>query len=255
MWQTALVSGENPLARSETRQTKGNMSITTICDKNEAAAVDITEHWRSSYGGNNPESFSLFSRTYYVGCVIETWERNGYDDSDFFALVWDWELMMPQTIQYATTRAWTYANGATVDATAEVLAIYTEFIRWGSLLELIAENRDQAATPAPGKVCTVIKGRKIPHGATVLVRRIGEPRKFSPSRWAVATVSALVDVTVAGVISQVWTNVQNLQVINPAQYYLPETAFADKADYCARSLRGHLRASRAAVLARVGALR
>ncbi|QDN94948.1 hypothetical protein FNV58_01050 (plasmid) [Streptomyces sp. RLB1-9] len=58
----------------------------------------------------------------YEGAVLRLRERNGYDDSDFYALVWDEEQQRVREIQYATTRGWTYHNGASIDATHEVIA-------------------------------------------------------------------------------------------------------------------------------------
>jgi hypothetical protein len=58
----------------------------------------------------------------YAGAVLDTYERNGYDDSDFYAIVWDDPTQSIKTVEYATTRGWTYANSAKVDATAEVTA-------------------------------------------------------------------------------------------------------------------------------------
>ena len=40
--------------------------------------------------------------------------------SDFYAVVWTGERLT--SVEYATTRGWTYANGATIDATDEVKA-------------------------------------------------------------------------------------------------------------------------------------
>jgi len=60
----------------------------------------------------------------FKGKVLNEFERNGYDDSDFYAVVWDEEKQEPKTIQYATTRGWTYCNSATIDATPEVLEQY-----------------------------------------------------------------------------------------------------------------------------------
>jgi hypothetical protein len=58
----------------------------------------------------------------YTGCVLKTGEHNYYDDSDFYALVWNEEKQRVVEIQYATTRGWTYHNTAVVDATDEVRA-------------------------------------------------------------------------------------------------------------------------------------
>ena len=64
----------------------------------------------------------LYMRTTHVGKVLSLGERNGYDDSDFYAVVWDDEKNAPEEITYASTRGWTYPNGASVDATPEVVA-------------------------------------------------------------------------------------------------------------------------------------
>lgn len=56
----------------------------------------------------------------YYGATLQKYERNGYDDSDFFAIVWDEETSSILHIEYATTRFWSYENVATVDATPEV---------------------------------------------------------------------------------------------------------------------------------------
>lgn len=58
----------------------------------------------------------------YEGAVIATYERNGYDDSDFVALVWNEDKQSVISVEYATTRGWTYGNSATIDATEDVLA-------------------------------------------------------------------------------------------------------------------------------------
>jgi hypothetical protein len=60
-------------------------------------------------------------RITYEGAVLQTYERNGSWDSDFYAIVYDAESDTIKHVQYATTRGWTYPNYATVDATDEVL--------------------------------------------------------------------------------------------------------------------------------------
>ncbi len=61
----------------------------------------------------------------YVGKVISTYERNGYHDSDFYAVVWDDAAQQPKSIVFASTRGWSYpAYGSSEDATPEVLAAY-----------------------------------------------------------------------------------------------------------------------------------
>jgi hypothetical protein len=57
----------------------------------------------------------------YEGAVLTIFERNGYDDSDFYAVVWDADASAIKTICYGSTSSWTYHNGARVDVTPEVL--------------------------------------------------------------------------------------------------------------------------------------
>lgn len=52
----------------------------------------------------------------YEGAVLSRREHNGYDDSDFYATVYDAEADEVRSVMYATTRGWTYHNSATVDA-------------------------------------------------------------------------------------------------------------------------------------------
>jgi len=57
----------------------------------------------------------------YVGATLARFERNGYDDSDFYAIVWDREAKRIRTVEYDTTR---FSGGgrAVIDATHDVIA-------------------------------------------------------------------------------------------------------------------------------------
>lgn len=56
----------------------------------------------------------------FVGCVLDTYEVNGYDDSDWYAIVWDESTQSVHLEQYDTTRGVMYGS-ATVDATPDVI--------------------------------------------------------------------------------------------------------------------------------------
>lgn len=64
----------------------------------------------------------------YKGCVIALREHNGYDDSDFFAEVYDESTGTFKEICYASTRYYCTAT-ATVDATEEVKAKYRDLCK------------------------------------------------------------------------------------------------------------------------------
>lgn len=84
----------------------------------------------------NPDDYVIVET--YRDRVLETYEQNGYDDSDFIAVIWDSVNKKPVDVTYATTRAWTYLNNAEVDADAETVAKYKAYLsacaiksRWG----------------------------------------------------------------------------------------------------------------------------
>ena len=57
----------------------------------------------------------------YTERVLEVYEDNGYNDSDFYAVVWDDEQNCILHKQYATTRFYSEGYGAKVDATTEII--------------------------------------------------------------------------------------------------------------------------------------
>ena len=58
----------------------------------------------------------------YKGCVLSEYENNGYNDSDFFAIVWDVENQCIKTVMYGTTRG-AGSYGCLIDATPEIRAL------------------------------------------------------------------------------------------------------------------------------------
>jgi hypothetical protein len=65
----------------------------------------------------------------FVGMTVKEYEKNFYDDSDFYAVCWDEEKQTFVDVLYATTRGWTYSCGCEVDASEELLAKYKEFLK------------------------------------------------------------------------------------------------------------------------------
>ncbi len=66
----------------------------------------------------------------YVGLCLKDREANGYDDSDFYMLVWDEAAGVAKEICFASTRGWSYPSyGSSVDATPEVRA---KFEAWSA---------------------------------------------------------------------------------------------------------------------------
>lgn len=101
----------------------------------------------------------FYLQTTHVGLVLSTYERNGRDDSDFYAIVWNPLTQKPEHIEYASTRGWTYANGATVDATPEVLEAYAAWRKAADDAARAAAAEREANNPTRGKKVRIIAGR------------------------------------------------------------------------------------------------
>lgn len=93
---------------------------------------------------HNQDGKELVMVETHQGCVIDEFERNGYNDSDFFAVVWDFTQGCPTNIQFATTRAWTYSNTCIVDATEEVKQLYRI---WKEKTKLVWKEYDEQCKP------------------------------------------------------------------------------------------------------------
>lgn len=102
-------------------------------------------------------------KEYYRGAVLELRERNGYHDSDFYAIVWDEGEGKIKDVEYDTTR---FAGGgsAHVDATPEVKVKADAYMEECAYQRIKAQDERDAHTPTEGKVVKVVRGRKVPIG-------------------------------------------------------------------------------------------
>ena len=114
----------------------------------------------------------------YVGRVLETYEENGYNDSDFYAIVWDDETNSLIHKQFATTRFYSNGYGAKIDATPEVIAKATAERKARFLKSAIEKDEETAKTVAKGKMVEINRGRKN-RGIIGEVFWVGNPDKFS----------------------------------------------------------------------------
>ena len=114
----------------------------------------------------------------YVGRVLETYEENGYHDSDFYAVVWDDETNSILHKQYSTTRFYSNGYGAKIDATPEIVAKATAERKTRFLKSAIEKDEETAKTVAKGKMVEINRGRKN-RGIIGEVFWVGNPEKFS----------------------------------------------------------------------------
>ena len=188
------------------------MSVTMMVGSEKAGQPNVKKiNWP---GVKDP----LYVETTYVGLVLAVGEHNGYDDSDFYATVWNPVTSRPFDIEYGTTRAWTYPNHAEVDASAEVRAAYDEYRRVEADKAVAEYAKVEAAKPAKGKKVRVVRGRKVPIGTEGVIFWMDESRAYSPSKWAVKSVKvgiALDDVKDAKghYVNVAWTYAENVEVV------------------------------------------
>jgi hypothetical protein len=172
-----------------------------------------------------PDMKGTFEVT-FEGAVLSLGERNWHDDSDFFATVWDEATGTVHTVDYATTRGWTYANGASVDATPEVREKAAAFYAARDLESRIAKANAAARTPARGLTVKVVKGRKVPKGTTGTVIWVGEGKYFGPtpryksSAWSTAGALRVGVKDAEGTVH--WTAASNVEVLDPAEPNIEE---------------------------------
>lgn len=114
----------------------------------------------------------------YVGRVLETYEENGYNDSDFYAIVWDDETNSLIHKQFATTRFYSTGYGAKIDATPEIIEKATAERKTRFLKSAIEKDEETAKTVAKGKMVEINRGRKN-RGVIGEVFWVGNPEKFS----------------------------------------------------------------------------
>lgn len=124
--------------------------------------------WSNIYG-DDPKYYAQ-----YDGCVINWYERNGYNDSDWYAVVWDEQSQSVIEINYDTTRAGG-GGRCEIDATDEVLRkVYRFYANQGRTHFDNVTNIRQAKEVTKGTLVRVIKGRKIPQGSSGVCFWVGE---------------------------------------------------------------------------------
>lgn len=135
------------------------------------------------------------NETKYVGATLATFERNGYDDSDFLAIVWDAENGTTDVTLYDTTR---FAGGgsATVDATEDVQCAARAHLA-AKIAELnVADAYADAIVPVKGDEVRSLTTRGKNKGVVGIVKWIGDD-KFNYNRYS-ATQPKVVGIKVEG---------------------------------------------------------
>ena len=101
----------------------------------------------------------------YEGCVLDWYENNGYDDSDWYAFCWNEEKQTIDKVLFDTTRC-ACSGRAEIDATPEVLRkVYHYWKTLGKSLFDGRTNRMQAMKIHVGDTVRVIAGRKFKKGS------------------------------------------------------------------------------------------
>lgn len=109
----------------------------------------------------------------FVGATLSWYERNGYEDSDWYAIVWNEEKQCVEEIEYQTTRG-PGCGHVEIDATEEVVRkVYNYYRRIGRAVFDSQTNPAQAKKVRKDDMVKVVRGRKIPKGTVGKVFWIG----------------------------------------------------------------------------------
>ena len=138
-----------------------------------AGAVNLRK--LEEYSGQKLDNLWLYET--HHGLCISDYERNGYNDSDWYMVVWNHEKQAPESIEFASTRGWSYpCYGSRPDATPEVIALYAAYQAEAERKYREERERAEAARPARGKVLKVVRGRKVSIGTMGTCFWVGDSR-------------------------------------------------------------------------------
>ncbi len=104
----------------------------------------------------------------YEGCVLNWFERNGYNDSDWYAEVWDEDDQCVKEVEYMTTRCGS-SGRAELDATGDVLRKAYRYYKAIAKKDFEWYNLRQAKEIRKGDNVLIVKGRKVKKGSVVPV--------------------------------------------------------------------------------------
>ena len=148
------------------------MAIINFGFKKEDAPAGAENIREGEYGATK-----LWLWDTYVGLCFREREMNGYDDSDFYMLVWDAERGEPREILFASTRGWSYPSyGSKADATPEVLAAYGAWAEAQRVQQAEWDREARAREIRTGRRVEVFKGRKVAKGTVGECFWIGDGR-------------------------------------------------------------------------------
>lgn len=115
----------------------------------------------------------LEEKTIYEGCVLNYYERNGYDDSDWYAECWDPEKKEIVTVCYNTTRCGCWGT-AVIDVTEANLRECYRYQKQKAAKDFDEVfNAAQAKKIRKGDTVKVVRGRKVKKGTVGKVFWIG----------------------------------------------------------------------------------
>lgn len=175
---------------------------------------------------NNDGKVIMWTYETHHGLCISDREHNGYDDSDWYMLVWNEEKQEPQEICFASTRGWTYpCYGSRPDASPETMAKYTAWCEVRDRAAAIQKDIAQSKRVDAGKAVRVIAGRKVKKGSILIVHHT-EQSAYGKSKYGTwgeygqiaychpTTPEGRKDMSQALII----VDCKNLEVVEPEQY-------------------------------------
>lgn len=157
----------------------------------------------------------------YVNATFMVGEHNGYDDSDFYAVVWDANKNALIEVVYASTR---FAGGGYADIDAdEVHKDLAElWLSTWAFRRMKIEYEEDSKLPKAGRAVRVVSGRKVKIGTVATAAVYCEGHSFDYGRTHPMRVHLTNDDGL-----NVWTDAHNVEVIDQRQYIPSEHDLAN----------------------------
>lgn len=205
------------------------MSVTTLINEQAyldglAKGLNVRKHEREGLAYDGTPLSPMYTVTRFVGATLAEYERNGYHDSDFYAIVYNAETDAIETIEYATTRAYCGPSSAHADATPDVIDRAAEVVRRQALATWHKMNNRQRYNLAKGRLVEVVAGRKIKKGTRARVINVTHNPyatiRYGQSAGRCHNHYVLIELLETGEVVRTYQD--NLSITNPEDNGQPE---------------------------------
>jgi len=230
---------------SDSTERGKKMSVTLVYNANTPGFVFnpntdegflmTARYWGKHEDEMSEESRTMIARTMFVGAVLDLQEENGYDDSDFYAVVWDGENIT--RVEYGSTRH-AGIGSAKVDATTDTLIQAANWLEEWNYNRQKEKSKVAALDPVVGRLVrsTIASGPKAGIEGMIKWRGANKFRTYYAKGYNKPDDinNQVVGIKVEGKEKLVFINATSVEVLNPEKYLPSEEDLRLKAKLITR---------------------